>query len=58
METPATPWGVFTAAIALVLTPWIPTFWGYGEPMAASVVGVNVVLGAFAYKTFAQRAEA
>ena len=57
-KTPPTPWGVMVAGLAVVLTPWIPTFWAFGSTMAASAVGVNVVLGAFAYKTFAQRVEA
>ena len=27
-KTPATPWGILVAAIAVVLTPWVPTLWG------------------------------
>ena len=56
-RTPTTSWGVMTAALALVLTPWIPTFWGYGSTMAASVVGVNVALGAYCWKVWAARTE-
>ena len=30
---------------------------GYGDQLAASVVGLNVALGAFIWKVFAQRVE-
>ena len=56
-KTPATPWGVMVAGIAVVLTPWVPTLWGYGDQLAASVVGVNVALGALAWKFLVARTE-
>ena len=56
-RTPATPWGVITAALALVLTPWVPVFYGLGSTMAASVVGVNVAAGAYCWKVWAARTE-
>ena len=57
-KTTATPFGVISAAVAIVLTPWIPTFFGFGDSIAASIVGVNVAAGAFTYKVFVARTEA
>ena len=58
LKTPPTPWGVMLAAFALILTPWIPTFWGFGSSIAASIVGVNVLVGSYTWKVWAARAEA
>ena len=45
------------AAIVLVMTPWIPVFFGYGSTLAAVIILVNVAAGAFTYKVFAARTE-
>ena len=55
---PATPWGIITAAAVLILSPWVPYVFGFGDPIAASIVFVNVVAGTFTYKVFASRTEA
>ena len=55
---PATPWGLILGAVVLIMTPWIPTFWGFGSTIAASIVGINVAVGAFTYKAWAARTEA
>ena len=52
-RTPATPWGIVLPVIVLILTPWGPVIIGFGDSIAASIVFVNVVAGAYAYKTFA-----
>ena len=56
-KTPATPWGIIMAAAVLVLSPWIPYLFGFGDPMAAAIVFINVLSGAFVYKAFAARTE-
>ena len=53
-----TPWGILLCALALMLTPWVPVFFGYGSTVAASIIFVNIAAGAFAYKVFVARAEA
>ena len=58
LTAPATPWGVMLAAIVLIATPWVSTFWGFGSTIAASIVAVNVAVGAFCWKTWAARTEA
>ena len=55
---PPTPWGIMLSAIVLILTPWVPVLFGYGSTIAGSIVFVNVVAGAYAYKVFAARTEA
>ena len=57
LRTPATPWGIIMAAVVLVLTPWIPVLFGYGEEIAAAIIFVNVLAGAFAYKVLFARTE-
>ena len=52
-KTKATPRGMIAAAVVLVLTPWVPAFFDFGDPIGASIVFVNVVLGAYAYRAFA-----
>ena len=58
LKTPATPWGVMLAAGMLVGVPWIPAAVGIGSPAAAAIVGVNVLTGAFCWKTWVARTEA
>ncbi len=53
-----TPWGILLCALALMLTPWVPVIFGYGSPVAASIIFVNIAAGAFAYKVFVARAKA
>ena len=48
-------WRIFGAALVLTLSAWIPVMLGFGEPFAASMMLVNVVLGSFAYKTWLAR---
>ena len=56
-KSPATPFGIMFAAIVLVLTPWGPVLLGYGDPIASTIVLVNVTVGAFAYKLWVARTE-
>ena len=54
----ATPWGVMLAAAVLILTPWLPYVLGLGgDPILASILFVNIGLGAFGYKALFQRTE-
>ena len=57
IKAPATPWGIMLAALVLIMTPWLPTIWGFGSTMAASIVFVNVVAGAYCYKIYIARTE-
>ena len=51
---PSSPRGTITAVIVLVLTPWVPVVaLGYGEPVASSIIAVNVLMGAYGYNSFA-----
>ena len=52
-KTKATPRGMMGAAVVLVLTPWVPAFFDFGDTIGASIVFINVVLGAYAYRAFA-----
>ena len=45
------------ASVVLILTPWAPVMFGIGDTIAASIVFVNVLSGAFVYKVFAARTE-
>ena len=56
-SAPPTPWGIIMSAIVLILTPWAPVLFGYGSTMAAAIVLINVVTGAFAYKAYFARTE-
>ena len=56
-KSPASPWGIMLSGAVLILTPWIPTFWGFGDQIAASIVLVNVLAGSLAYKAFFARTE-
>ena len=56
-RAPQTPWGVMMASVVLILTPWAPVMFGIGDTIAASIVFVNVLSGAFVYKVFAARTE-
>ena len=56
-RAPQTPWGVMMASVVLILTPWVPVMFGIGDTIAASIVFVNVLSGAFVYKVFAARTE-
>ena len=56
-KTPATPRGVLMAAVVLILTPWVPMLFGFGDLFAAAVPFVNIVAGAFSYKSFVARTE-
>ena len=48
-------WRILGAVMVLVLSAWVPVVLGFGEPIAASMMLVNVVLGSFAYKTWLAR---
>ena len=54
---PPTPWGMMLAAVALIATPFIPTFFGFGSTIAASIVAVNVALGSYCWKVYGARTE-
>ena len=54
---PSSPWGIILSAVVLIMTPWVPVLFGYGSTMAASIIMVNVLTGAYAYKVFAARTE-
>ena len=56
-RAPQTPWGVMMASVVLILTPWAPVMFDIGDTIAASIVFVNVLSGAFVYKVFAARTE-
>ena len=56
-KAPSTPQGTIMAAIVLIMTPWLPVLFGYGETIAAVIILVNVSAGSFAYKVFAARTE-
>ena len=56
-KAPATPMGVLMTSIVLMMTPWIPMLFGFGETIAAVIILVNLATGAFAYKAFAARTE-
>ena len=58
LTAPATSWGLFLSAVVLVMTPWVPTFWGFGSTLAASIVFINVALGSYCYKVYVARTEA
>ena len=49
---------VLLAAMVLCLTPWIPTFWSIGDPIAGVIILANLANGAFVYKAFFARTEA
>ena len=57
LKTPGTVWGVWVAAITLIMTPWVPVLFGFGDTIAASINLINVPAGAFVYKVFAARTE-
>ena len=57
-KAPPTTTGVIIGAICLILTPWVPTFFGFGDPILAAIMFVNVLAGAFSYKAFVARTEA
>ena len=52
-RSPSDPWSILIAAVVLIMTPWVPVFWDFGEPVAAALVGLNVAAGAYAYKSWA-----
>ena len=52
-----TPWGILLCALALMLTPWVPVIFGYGSTIAASIIFLNILAGAFSYKAFVARTE-
>ena len=54
---PPTPFGVMLSAGVLILSPWVPMIFGYGDVLAASIILVNVLLAAFTYKVFAARTQ-
>ena len=57
-SAPSTPWGVMLGGVVLLLTPWMPYVVGLGgDPVLASILFVNVGLGAFGYKALFQRTE-
>ena len=47
---PRTAWGVLWRSLVLVLTPWAPVAYGYGDPIMASIVFLNVVYGPFGWR--------
>ena len=56
-RAPATPWSLIIGALVLMLTPWVPVLFGYGSTIAASIIFLNVLAGAFSYKVFMARTE-
>ena len=58
LTAPATPWGLIMGAVVLTMTGWVPVLFGFGSTIAASIVAVNVVVGAYTYKAWAARTEA
>ena len=58
-KTPSSPLGIMLAAAVLILTPWGPFLLGFehADPIAAAIVTVNVLAGAYVYKAFAARTE-
>ena len=56
-KTPSSPQGIMMAAIVLILTPWGPVLLGFGDSFAAAIILVNVIAGAYAYKSFTGRSE-
>ena len=56
-RAPGTPQGVIMSAIVLILTAWVPALLGYGDPIAASIIFINVLAGAYAYRSFTRQAE-
>ena len=54
-----TPNNIILSAICLIITPWVPVVvFGIGPTIAASIIFVNILTGAYAYKSFAGRTEA
>ena len=58
LTAPATPWGLIMGAVVLTMTGWVPVLFGFGSTIAASIVAVNVVVGAYTNKAWAARTEA
>ena len=58
LTAPATPWSLIMGAVVLTMTGWVPVLFGFGSTIAASIVAVNVVVGAYTYKAWAARTEA
>ena len=54
---PPTPWGIMLSAGVLVLTPWVPMIFGYGDVIAASIILINVILAAYTYQVYAARTQ-
>lgn len=53
------PHNLILASIVLIITPWVPVVvFGIGSTILASIVAVNILTGAFAFKVFAARTEA
>ena len=46
-----TPWGILLCALALMLTPWVPVIFGYGSTIAASIIFLNILAGAFSERS-------
>lgn len=51
-------WDLWILVLALVITPWVPVFFGFGDTIVASLVLFNAAAGAFAYKAWVARTEA
>ena len=58
LKAAATPWGIMGGAVVLIGAPWIPVALGFGSTLAASILLVNVALGAFSWKVWMARTEA
>ena len=56
-SAPAKPWTIMLGAMVLMLTPWVPVIFGYGSTIAASIIFLNILAGAFSYKVFMARTE-
>ena len=39
----------------MLLSSWVPVLLGFGSPLAAAIILVNVALGAFSYKVWMDR---
>ena len=55
LKASATPWGIMGGAVVLIGAPWIPVALGFGSTLAASILLVNVALGAFSWKAWMAR---
>ena len=48
-------WRMIGATIALVLTPWLPVAFGYGDPILSTMISFIIVLVFFGQKMLDRR---